>query len=51
VLLSKGDSTSASGWLTKSSFDDDCPLHLTIARPFADFGLTHEIDHYTQWFP
>ena len=26
-----------------------CPLHLTIARTFADFCLTHEIDHYTQW--
>ncbi len=64
VLLSQGDSTSASGWLakssfddncplhlTKSSFDDNCPLHLTIARAFADFCLTHEIDHYTQWFP
>ncbi|KAI2497933.1 hypothetical protein MHU86_16539 [Fragilaria crotonensis] len=35
----------------KSSFDDNCPLHLTIARSFADFCLTHEIDHYTQWFP
>jgi hypothetical protein len=51
VLLSQGDSTSAAGWLAKSSFDDDCPLHLTIARAFADFCLTHEIDHYTQWFP
>ncbi|KAI2495700.1 hypothetical protein MHU86_18831 [Fragilaria crotonensis] len=51
VLLSQGDSTSAAGWLAKSSFDDNCPLHLTIARSFADFCLTHEIDHYTQWFP
>ena len=51
VLLSQGDSTSAAGWLAKSSFDDNCPLHLTIARNFADFCLTHEIDHYTQWFP
>ncbi|KAI2496789.1 hypothetical protein MHU86_17723 [Fragilaria crotonensis] len=46
-----GDSTSAAGWLAKSNFNDDCPLHLTIARAFADFCLTHEIDHYTQWFP
>ncbi|KAI2497537.1 hypothetical protein MHU86_16940 [Fragilaria crotonensis] len=45
-----GDSTSAAGWLAKSNFNDDCPLHLTIARAFADFCLTHEIDHYTQWF-
>ena len=51
VLLSQGDSTSAAGWLARSSFDDDCPLHLVIARTFADFCLTHEIDHYTQWFP
>ncbi|KAI2489506.1 hypothetical protein MHU86_25083 [Fragilaria crotonensis] len=51
VLLSQGDSTSAAGWLAKSNFNDDCPLHLTIARAFADFCLTHEIDHYTQWFP
>ncbi|KAI2490850.1 hypothetical protein MHU86_23703 [Fragilaria crotonensis] len=43
-----GDSTSAAGWLAKSNFNDDCPLHLTIARAFADFCLTHEIDHYTQ---
>lgn len=50
VLLSQGDSTSATGWL--ASFDDECPLqHLTIARTFADFCLTHEIDQYTQWFP
>jgi hypothetical protein len=51
VLLSQGGSMSASGWLAKSSFDNDCPLHLTIARAFADFCLTHEIVHYTQWFP
>ena len=51
ILLSQGDSKSAAGWLAKSSFDDNCPLHLTIARTFADFCLKHEIDHYTQWFP
>ncbi|KAI2507351.1 hypothetical protein MHU86_7071 [Fragilaria crotonensis] len=48
VLLSQGDRTSAAGgWLAKSSFDDNCLLHLTIARTFADFCLTHEIDHYS----
>lgn len=51
VLLSQGDSTSAAGWLAKLSFDDNCPLHLTIASAFANFCLTHKINHYTQWFP
>lgn len=40
----------AGGWL--QSFDNNCPqVHLTIARAFADFCLTNEIDHFTQWFP
>jgi len=51
VMLSQGDSTSAAGWLAKSSFDDDCPMHLAIARSFADFCLENGIDHYSQWFP
>ena len=51
ALLSQGDSMSATGWLAMSSFDDNCPLHLTIARAFADFFLMHDVDHYTQWFP
>jgi hypothetical protein len=51
VLLRQGDSTSASGWLSKSklSFDNNCLLQLVIARKFADFCLTHENDHYTRW--
>jgi hypothetical protein len=51
VILSQGDSVSAAKWLASSSFDDDCPTHLAIARSFADFSLSRGIDHYTQWFP
>ena len=51
VMLSQGDSKSAAGWLAKSTFDDDCPMHLAMARQFADFCLTNDIVHYTQWFP
>jgi hypothetical protein len=27
VMLSQGDSRSAAGWLAKSTFDDNCPMH------------------------
>ena len=47
VILSHGDSVSAAKWLASSSFDDDCPTHLAIARSFADFCLSRGIDHYT----
>jgi hypothetical protein len=47
VILSQGDSVSAAKWLASSSFDDDCPTHLAIARSFADFCLSRGIDHYT----
>ena len=45
------DSTSASGWVRKSSFSDACPIHLAIARAFATLCMEKEINHYTQWFP
>jgi hypothetical protein len=51
VMLSQGDSTSAAGWLARSSFNDDCPMHLAMARSFADFCMIEGIDHYSQWFP
>ena len=51
VVLSQGDSVSAARWLASSSFDDNCPMHLAIARSFADFCLGNGIDHYSQWFP
>ena len=51
MILSQGDSVSATKWLASSSFDDNCPMHLAIARSFADFCLSKGINHYTQWFP
>jgi hypothetical protein len=39
VMLSQGGSKSAAGWLAKSTFEDDCPMHLALARPFADVVL------------
>ena len=41
VLLCQGDSSSATGWLAKSSFGDECPLQLAIARSMA--GYLNEI--------
>jgi hypothetical protein len=51
VILSQGDSVSAAKWLASSSFDNNCPKHLAIARSFAEFCMSKEIDHYTQRFP
>ena len=51
VILSQGDSVSAAKWLASSSFDNNCPMHLAIARSFADFCLSKGIDHFAQWFP
>jgi hypothetical protein len=51
VFLSQGDSTSASGWMRKSSFSDANPTQMAIARATALFLLEHTIDHYSQWFP
>ena len=51
VLLCQGDSSSASGWITRSSFGDECPLHLAIARTTANYMRYHGVHHYSQWFP
>ena len=51
VTLSQGDSRSATGWLAKLTLDNNCPVHLVLARQFADFCITNNIVHYTQWFP
>ncbi len=51
VLLCQGDSSSASGWLSKLSVGDQCPLHLAIARSLVSFLIDHEIFHYSHWFP
>jgi hypothetical protein len=51
VMLSQGDSRSAAGWLAKSTFDDDCPMHLALARHLPTSASQNDIVHYTQWFP
>jgi len=52
ILLSQGDSTSATGWIRKSNFDEEVqPLQLLIARALATLILDHNIGLYSQWFP
>jgi hypothetical protein len=51
VLLCQRDSSSPSGWITRSSFGDECPLHLAIARTTAKYMSDHGVHHYSQWFP
>ena len=52
VLICRGDSSSASGWITRSScFGDDCSLHLSIAWTTAKYMSDHRLQHYLQWFP
>ena len=51
ILLCQGDSSSATGWIARSSFGDECPLHLAIARTMARYMIDHELTHYSQWFP
>ena len=51
VLLCQGDSSSATGWIAKSSFGDECPLHLAISRSVAGYLSERGITHYSQWFP
>lgn len=49
-LLSQMDSTSAAGWLNKSSFDNCDPLHLEVVRATASLILDHHSCLYSQWF-
>jgi len=51
VFLCQGDSSSASGWIMRSSFGDECPLHLAIARTMAKYMSNQRLHHYSQWFP
>jgi hypothetical protein len=52
VFLSQGNSTSASGWMRKSSFSDATPTQTAIAHATALFLLEqHTLAHYSQWFP
>ena len=50
-FLSQGDSTSATGWLRKSNFDDAEPLHLSLARAMANLIMDYNSCLYSQWFP
>ena len=47
VLLCQGDSSSASGWIMRSSFGDECPLHLAIARTMAKYMSNQRLHHYS----
>ena len=49
-FLSQTDSTSAAGWLRKSSFNDRDPLHLEVARATASLIMDHHSCLYSQWF-
>ena len=50
VLSCQGDSLSATGWIAGSSFGNECPLHLAIARRLASYLMEHSLAPYTQWF-
>ncbi len=43
VLLCQRDSSWKSGWIPRSSFGDECPLHLTIARTMAWYMSDHRL--------
>ena len=51
LLCGQGDSSSATDWLAKSSFGDECPLHLAISRSMAGYLNRNLIAHYSQWLP
>jgi hypothetical protein len=45
-----GRGLSASDWIARSSFGDECPLHLAIPRTTAKHISHHRLQHYLQWF-
>jgi len=49
-FLSQVDSTSAAGWMRKSSFSDATPLHLELSRDLATLIMDHDSCLYSQWF-
>ena len=51
VLLCQGDSSSASGWITRLNVGDKWPNHLAIARTMTKYMSDHRLHHYLQWFP
>ena len=51
-LLAQGDSTTATGWLKKSNFEEgNHPLQLEAARHLAFLLLEAQVVLYSQWFP
>ena len=50
-FLSQSDSTSAAGWLRKSNFADETPVHQAIARETARVVLQHDSTLASQWIP
>ncbi|KAI2493659.1 hypothetical protein MHU86_20874 [Fragilaria crotonensis] len=49
VLLSQGDSTSATGWMSKSSFGDECPILLAVAQELCRTGALVLSDNPVAW--
>jgi len=49
-FLSQVDSTSAAGWIRKSSFLDLDPLHLELSQELATLLMDHDLCVYSQWF-
>jgi hypothetical protein len=51
ILLCQGNSTSATGWIRKSNFDEEIqPLQLEIARALATMFMEHNTCLNSQWF-
>jgi hypothetical protein len=51
VLLCQGDCSSASGWISRLHFRDECPLHHATTRVMAKYMSNHSLQHYSQSFP
>jgi hypothetical protein len=55
VILTGTDSTTAAGWLHRSSFDDSTPdatpLRLWVARATAQLLIDHSSVLFSKWFP
>ena len=50
-VLSQGDSTSSTGWLRKSNFDEELfPAHLKLARKYAEILIEASSQSHSQWF-
>jgi len=49
-FLSHVDSTSAAGWMRKSSFSDATPIHLELSCDLMTLIMDHDSCLYSQWF-